>query len=72
MAPALRVAPAKAPLGVARCSFGTTKLRASRLACMDAGKGREQDAEALIGAFAGATVVIAIVLTGPSELKTIS
>ena len=31
MGPALRVAPEKAPLGVARCLFGATKLRASRL-----------------------------------------
>ena len=29
--PALRVATEKEPLGVARCLFGTTKLRASRL-----------------------------------------
>ena len=42
MGPALRVAPETAPLGVARCLFGTTKLRASRLAYRDVGKGREQ------------------------------
>ncbi|MCG8079840.1 MAG: hypothetical protein JAY73_02365, partial [Candidatus Thiodiazotropha taylori] len=31
IAPALRVAPGKAPLGIARHSFGATKLRSSRL-----------------------------------------
>ncbi|MEW8545360.1 MAG: hypothetical protein AB2693_17700 [Candidatus Thiodiazotropha sp.] len=31
IAPALRVTPEKAPLGVARRSFGTTKLLSSRL-----------------------------------------
>ncbi|MCW4344620.1 MAG: hypothetical protein N0E48_14880 [Candidatus Thiodiazotropha endolucinida] len=31
IAPALRVAPEKAPLGVARRSFGITKLLSSRL-----------------------------------------
>ncbi|MEJ1470651.1 MAG: hypothetical protein RPU59_06210, partial [Candidatus Sedimenticola sp. (ex Thyasira tokunagai)] len=31
MASALRIAPEKAPLIVARCLFGATKLRASRL-----------------------------------------
>ncbi|MEW8544331.1 MAG: hypothetical protein AB2693_12425 [Candidatus Thiodiazotropha sp.] len=31
IAPALRVASEKAPLGVARCSFGITKLLSSRL-----------------------------------------
>jgi len=31
MGPALRVAPETAPLGIARCLFGMTKPRASRL-----------------------------------------
>ena len=47
MGPALRVVSETAPLGVARCSFGTTKHLASRLAYRYIGKGREHGSGSL-------------------------